>query len=478
MARVFQTGTNGFIGSHLCELLLSQGHEVVGLVRPTSDVRSLQPLFVRYPGQLRLVTGDLRSGEGLAAGLEDAEYVYHLGAVLMVTSEAEFRAVIVDGTRRLLEAVTQNRPKGLRRFLYVSSQAGAGPSPTAQPIDETVPPRPVSWYGRAKRDAEDLVRSYGGRGLPVTIVRPVGVFGERERDISGGTFPAVQLGLLPHIGSGKKTVSMVYVGDLVQGMIAAAQSPAAQGRTYFLSNPQPYAQSEFIADIAKAMGTRVRISVPVPGVALSAIAVFAEWLHRFTNQRPMVTRDKAREVRQQFWSVTPKAAQRDFGWAAQTTLVDGMRKAISDWKARRQRARLEPAQEPGRDRAVKCYTLALLLGAVAEILAEIGKWYEFTPRWLIFPVIAGYGLAFGTLSLVSVRWSPLPRFLCGAAVFIAAELSNHFWLHAWEFAPEPFGRLPVPYGRALVLSIPIGLMPVVTNAVSAALYRARLRVGA
>ncbi len=478
MARIFLTGTNGFIGSHLAELLLGRGHAVVGLVRPTSDLRSLQPLFERYPDRLRLVVGDLRTGAGLDAGLDGVEYVYHLGAVLMPTSPAAFRLTIVDGTRRLLEAVARRRPPGLKRFLYVSSQAAAGPSPTEAPITESEPPRPVSWYGRAKRDAEELVRQQGARGLPVTIVRPVGVFGERERDISGGTFPAVQLGVRPRIGSAESTVSMVYVKDLVQGIVAAADSPAALGRTYFLGNPQPYKQTDFVSTIAQAMGRRWSVRLPVPGVALSILAVFAEWLSRFTNGRPMVTRDKAREVRQRYWSVSPQAAERDFRWVAGTPLVDGLRAAVADWRQRVQRARLEPAEEPARDRAVKCYTIALVLGAVAEVLAEIGKWYEFTPRWLIFPVIAGYGIAFGTLALGSVRWSVVPRFLVGAAVFIAAELSNHFWFHFWEFAPEPFGRLPVPYVRALVLSVPIGLMPVVTSALSAAFYRARLRLGA
>src|SRR5260370_312441 len=196
---------------------------------------------------------------------------------------------------------------------------------------------------------------------------------------------------------------MVYVGDLVEGVAAAAQSNATRGRTYFLGNPETYTQAAFVGDIAEAMRSPVRIPIPIPGILLSAVALFAEWLHRFTNARPMVTRDKAREVRQDYWSASPKAAQRDFGWVAKTTLVDGMRRAIADWRTRLERARLAPATEPTRDRAVKCYSIAMLLGAIAEILAEIGKWYEFTPRWLIFPVIAGYGIAFVTLALVSVR---------------------------------------------------------------------------
>lgn len=62
MAKVLVTGVNGFIGSHLAELLLTRGDEVVGLVRPTADLRSLAPLSDRYGDRLQLVVGDLRTG--------------------------------------------------------------------------------------------------------------------------------------------------------------------------------------------------------------------------------------------------------------------------------------------------------------------------------------------------------------------------------------------------------------------------------
>lgn len=476
MSRVFVTGTNGFIGSHLAHALLERGHDVVGLVRPTSDLRSLQPLFERYGSRLRLVVGDLRTGAGLEAGLAGAEYVYHLGGVLMGVSEDEFRHSIVTGTQNLLDAVGRTRTPALQRFVYVSSQAAAGPSPTEQAVDETATPRPVSWYGTSKKDAEEIVLRHGAAGLPITIIRPVGVYGERERDISGGTFATVSMGILPRLGFGRKTISMVYVGDVVDLMITGAESPQGVGHIYFAADKAPIPQASFLTAIADALETKVRISLPTPTFLLPVVAWVAEAVHAFTRERPMLTRDKVREMRQTHWAAAPVAAMRDFHWVPRTTLAEGLRRAVADWRARTAEERRVTA-EPFRERAIRTYAVATLLGAVTEILAEIGKWYEFHPRWLIFPVIAAYGVVFGSWAMLSARWGRLVQFLGGAVMFMIAELSNHWYFHYWEFAPEPFGGLPVPWVRALVLSVPIGLIPVATNLISGAVYKHRLRVG-
>lgn len=476
MAKVLVTGINGFIGSHLTELLLSRGDTVVGLVRPTADLRSLAPLSDRYGDRLRLVVGDLRTGAGLAEAVREVEVVYHLGAVVMGTSEAEFRGTILEGTRKLLEAVLAAQVPGFRRFLFTSSQAAAGPAPSPAPIDEQAPRQPVSWYGKAKRDAEDVVMQFAQRGVPVTIVRPVAVYGERETDISGGTFPAVRAGLRPKIGLREKTVSLVYVGDLVRGMVEAAASPAALNRTYFLANPHTNTASQLIATVAKAMGKRFGIPVFTPHAALWLVAVVAEWLHSFTRARPMVTRDKVRELRQTSWAVSPAAAQRDFGWVAGTPLEDGMRAAVADWELRQQQASRITAEVP-RDRAIKTFTLAALIGVIVEGLAYLAGWYVYTSGWLILvAVFAFFGVVIGAISYVLAGRVAVAQFAAGAAAFLAVEIPNHLWLHLWQFSPALLGNQN-PWLRAGVLALPMGLVPLIINGAIGLLYRVRLRLG-
>lgn len=333
MSRIFVTGANGFVGSHLIEHLLRRGDEVIGLIRAGSDVRSLAPMVAAHGERLQLVVGDLRDRGSLEFAFHAVDFVYHLGAVLMATSTQAFRETNVAGTRNLLDAIGARGPGTLRRFLFVSAQAAAGPSPDGRPIDESQPLRPVSVYGTSKADAEAIVRQFSDR-IPVTIVRPVAVYGERERDISGGTFPMVKAGLAPRLGLASKTASLVYVGDLVAGLVAAAESPQSLGKTYFLGDRDPYPQRELVRAMADAMGNHVRIPVVVPHLMLGIVAVFAELGHRVTGRRPMLTRDKVRELKQRWWAASSAAAARDLGWSAQISLRDGMARAVADWKLR------------------------------------------------------------------------------------------------------------------------------------------------
>jgi nucleoside-diphosphate-sugar epimerase len=476
MAKVLVTGVNGFIGSHLAELLLASGDEVVGLVRPTADLRSLAPLSNRYGDRLQLVVGDLRTGLGLGEAVRGVEIVYHLGGLVMGTSQAEFQMTNTVGTRRLLEAVLAARGPHFRRFLYTSSQAAAGPAPSPAPIDETAPRHPVSWYGESKRDAEDAVTEYADRGLPVTIVRPVSVFGERETDISRGTFPAVRAGFRPRIGLAEKTLSVIYVGDLVRGMVAGAASPAALNRVYFLSNPTPNTASQFIATIAKAMDKRFGIPILVPNFTLWIGGVISEWVHAFTRTRPMITRDKSREVRQKSWAVSPAAAQRDFGWVATTPLEDGLRAEVDDWKRRTAQASHITA-EVSRDRAIKTFTLAALIGIVVEGLAYLAHWYAYTPGWLIVVAMFGFfGGVIGAISYLLAGRAAIAQFVAGAAAFLAVEIPNHLWLRLWHFSPALLGDKD-PWLRAGVLAVPMGLVPLIINGAIRLLYDVRRRLG-
>ena len=477
MSRVLVTGANGFIGSHLIEALLARGDEVMGLVRPTGDLRALRPAQAQHGTRLALVLGDLRDAEGLRAIVPEVEYVYHLAAELLVASEREFREAIVDGTRNLVQAVRAKAGSELRRFLHVSSLAAAGPAPEGVVLEETRNPAPISWYGTAKRDSENVVHDQIREGFPATIVRPAAVYGPRERDFSNGTFPLVRMGLMPRVGLGTKTASFVEVRELVSGMIAAAESDASLGKTYFLSDPRPYRQEEVIEQVADAMGTRVRIPVVTPAALLRVAGLVSEWARLFNRQRPRITRDKAREVAARNWGCSAAAAKADFGWESRTSLEDGMRAAVEDWVTRDKSEQVGEF-EPLGDRARKTYLIAVLFGSLIEISAAQAQWYRFDPWWLsILVAVLGFGGMCGTVALVGRRWKTWVVFLVAYLLGFGAELANELALDLWEFNPASFGRIPGPWLRPLVLGIPVGLLPVAVNASVRAFYRLRLREG-
>lgn len=479
MTKALVTGANGFIGSHLCEHLLRQGVEVIGLVRPTSDIRLLVPLMNEHGARFRLLIGDLTQPQSLTAAVAGVDYVYHAAAKVMGTSEDEFRSAIVTGTKHLIEAVTRRKGPPPRRFLFISSQAAAGPSPTSSPISESDQPNPVSWYGRAKLDAEQLLNA--ASSFPYTIVRPVAVYGEREADISSGVFPAVQLRILPRIGFRDKTVTTVYVKDLVAGIVAAAESAAAVGRTYFLADPAPITARQLTGAAAQAADDldgkrRFRVPIVVPQPLLRVVAQLSEWSHYFTRKRPQLTRDKYREMKHPHWAASPAAARRDFGWTATTSLRDGMRAAVKDWRGRR-RILGDFVAQPDHERVLQTYALALAIGVLCEGLSYATALYRFNPGWFIVIAVLGYfGLMLGTLTFLTAAWAKHWQFVASAAVFIVVEMSNHYWLHLWDFSEGPLGQLN-PWLRAGLLAIVIGLLPVIINAIIGTVYKLRLRIG-
>ncbi len=488
MAKVFVTGANGFIGAHLIAALLERGDQVCGLVRPTSDLRTLAPLFPRYGPRFQLVVGDIRSPEHYESALDDVELVFHLAAVLSGTSEAEFFDTNVGGTRACLQAIARRRGERFRRLLITSSLAAAGPSPDGRPIDESAPRRPVSWYGKSKRDVEDIANQYAAQGLPITIARPSGVYGEAEHLLADGTFPLVKLGLRPKVGIARRVASFVYVGDLVTGLLAAADSPATIGKTYFFCDPRPYGEGEVMTAIADGLGTAVRIPVVTPVFMLAIAAVIAEWAHTFTRGLPLPTRDKVRELRHAVWASSPAAVKRDTGWEAGMPLGEGMRRATADWEARRERENASHERLPARLR--KIVTITAVLGLIESTLDTCAggmRWDGLSsllglrtviPWWGTYILVTLLAMLFiGGASLVTLKRGAILRFLAGAAVGIGLELVNQLWLGWWHWNPQTFGRLSSPWLISVVLGVGAGLGPIITCAVVQAAYDKRLRVG-
>jgi len=484
--KVLVTGANGFIGSHLIELLLQHGAHVTAMVRASSDLTTIAPLATRYNTSLRLAIADLRNPATLQID-PDVEVIYHLGAVLMSAERSDFFDTNAGGTRYLLEAIVQANPTRLRRFVYASSQAAAGPSPTEDPLDETAPLNPVSWYGESKRDAEAIVHGFEKRGIPVTIVRPVGVYGERETLLANSTFPVVRAGFLPQIGFGPHLAGFVYIGDLVRALYEIPQREQTLGRTYFLSNPKSYRPLEVMRAIAESMHTLARIPIVVPVTLLKLAAPLVEAASNLSGTKPVLTRDKVREVKQRFWAATPEAAHRDFGWVAKFSLEEGMVRTMQ-YRAEQDRKALEfGIHQSLHDRALKTFSIAGL-AALAEALIDLpfggvtldgfahAIGLPSAPWWLTAGAIfLVFGVVMGFIALWTAGHGKAAQFLAGAAGGAGLELANQLALHWWTWSPTGFGRIPGPWPIALALGIPAGLYPLVIDAVVGMMYRRQMK---
>ena len=233
--RVAVTGAAGFIGSHLCERLLADGHEVVGidsfsdyydrgLKEQNLELARTKPNFALE--ELDLVDGDLRP---LLAG---ARIVFHLAGQPAVRPSwgRDFDRYVRDNilaTQRLLEALRQVE---VDRLVFAGSSSVYG-NAEVFPTKETTLPRPISPYGMTKLGAEHLAMVYMRNfGIPVVSLRYFTVYGPRQRpDMAFSKFmhalhnnEAIEV-----LGDGEQTREFTYVSDAVDGTVKAASADVA-----------------------------------------------------------------------------------------------------------------------------------------------------------------------------------------------------------------------------------------------------------
>ena len=278
--KAYVTGGTGFIGSHLVELLMAQGYQVTCLIRTTSSLRWLNHLRAHKSSRLQLVTGDIHDAKVLVQSLQDADLVFHLAGLTKAPDAATYDRVNAQGTKCLIEACLRACPR-LERFVYCSSLAAIGPSPTPTPITENAVPQPLTDYGRSKLKGEQITREYAGR-LPVTIIRPPAVYGPRDRDILL-YFQFIHKGLMPILGDENRLLSLVHVKDLVAGIHAAAISTRAIGEAYFLTDGVIHPWMEVAQAIARVLHKHPS-KLRVPLFLLDLIAIFTEIAAKITHQ--------------------------------------------------------------------------------------------------------------------------------------------------------------------------------------------------
>jgi len=308
------TGGQGFVGSHLCARLAAKGHRVRVLARPSSALRNLTGIDVD------VVRADLTEPASLPAAVAGCDVVFHVAGALKGLREEDLFRVNADGTQNLAAACAAAAPRA-SRFVYVSSLAAAGPSPGGRtPNTEDMAPRPLTWYGRSKLAGEDAVRSIDG--LSWTIVRPPIVFGPRERDVLG-YFRVARRGYLPVVGCADRFYSLIYVENLAEGLIRAAEAPKAAGQVYFLAGPEVVSWAELGQLIGSALGVAGRL-LRLPEALAAVAGRVADLIARARGRPEIFSSQKVLEMLAPAWVCSADKAARDFGWRAATPLPEAL----------------------------------------------------------------------------------------------------------------------------------------------------------
>ncbi len=320
--KVFITGATGFVGSWVVHWLQERypQAQLVCLVRSPQKLRWL----TGYPVQLH--TGSLLDRASLEAGVENADYVLHIAGVTKALTAEEYYQGNVVATRNLLEAVHRAAPK-VKKIVHISSQAAVGPSPTAAPIDETHPPHPITDYGKSKLQSEQVAREWMDR-LPITILRPPAVFGQRDLDVYE-VFKNIWHGVNIKVGRIDQRVSIIHVWDLAHGIIQAMLHPKGIGDTYFICNDEPVWWSEMVALIARLMQRRVH-TIPIPYPIAYGVAAILEAVAHIRKQPTILNRQKMAEVKQPYWVISNRKIKEELGFQQQLALESAIQMTI-EW---------------------------------------------------------------------------------------------------------------------------------------------------
>lgn len=312
------TGGTGFIGSYLISRLRERGDDVRCVAKDALNVEFLRSLDVE------IVMADLMNGVGWGKILQDIDLVFHVAGVTRARSTQEYYDGNYRATRKVVEMVRRYCHQ-LRRFVYVSSLSAVGPSLDGTPLSEDAVYHPVSAYGRSKMMGEVAVHE-AMQDLPATIVRPSVVYGPRERDLYD-YIKMVQRGIHAVIGFDKKLVNMVYVDDLVEGLLLASEHPATVGQTYHLGGAEQTLTEEIGSAIAKALHCSP-LKIRIPESFVYGVAAVRELLGKLTNTPVFLNLQKARETVQRAWICSIKKARTDFGYCPRVALDEGIDRTL------------------------------------------------------------------------------------------------------------------------------------------------------
>jgi len=321
--RVLLTGATGFLGSHVGERLAQRGAELRLLTRRTSSLAYLHGL------EGERVEGDLRDPDSLQRAVQGVDVVVHAAGLTMgaALSEAEFQEVNALATGRLAKAA---RAAGVRRFVYVSSQAAQGPNDDGSSRAPD-PPRPVSAYGRSKLAGEYAALAERDP-MGVTVLRPPVVYGERDRALLP-LYRLAKLGFVPVYGNGRNRISVVHVHDAAEAVVSAALADGQAGGVYAFSDGETHTWETLVEAFGRAYGRRPRLLRVPPAVYAVAGGLGAALQAALRRPLPL-TPDQVRHMRAPAWLADNEAIGRDLGWKPSIDVEDGFRRAVLWYKQR------------------------------------------------------------------------------------------------------------------------------------------------
>jgi len=320
--RALVTGATGFIGSHLVETLIGQNWNVTCLVRPKSQTGFL----VNYP--VKILRGSVDDENFLGDAVKDQDYIFHLAARIRSARREVYDRANFLFTRNLAQVCLEQNPD-IKRFVFVSSIAAAGPSNPGEIQNENRASAPTSEYGRTKLKGEEAIRDLWDR-MDATIIRPPNVYGPRQQETEL-LIKLMRKRIVPLLKSDEKNTTLVYVKDLIKGMLQAAQSTNANRNIYYLTDSATHSWKEVLLTIKKDI-----LDNPVYIPLYENIIFVAAWLTDVLKSVRLIRSYFGRRAWQAMvktpWLFSSEKAVKDFGFSPDYSLEEGIGETIEYYK--------------------------------------------------------------------------------------------------------------------------------------------------
>ncbi len=318
--RVLVTGATGFTGGHLVRALVGRpGYRVRALVRDPRRGAALSPFGVE------LVVGDITDRRAVGAAVAGMDIVFNIAAVYREAGlpAATYRAVNAEAPGWIVEEAAA---AGVGRVVHCST-VGVHGDIEHPPANEDAPLRPGDLYQRTKLDGERGALAASRRlALPLTVVRPTGIYGPGDRRLLKLFRNVVRR--RPLLGTGQIYYHLTYIDDLVEGFRLAGEAPAAANRTYILAGGEVTTLNELVGLIARLAGTKASgLHLPVWPVWLAGAACEAVCAP-FGIEPPLFRRRVEFFTKSRAFDIT--RARQEIGYAPAVGLAEGLSRTL-EW---------------------------------------------------------------------------------------------------------------------------------------------------
>jgi nucleoside-diphosphate-sugar epimerase len=316
--KILITGGTGFIGYYLIERLIKE-NTVKCLVRKNSNIKFLDNLGVE------LAYGDLKDIKSLKNAVKDIDSLFHLAAAFgKHLPRHVYFDVNAKGTKNLLSVCEE-----VERIIHCSAVGVYGPIQNP-PANENFPYNPSNPYEESKCEGEKIAINYINKGYPITIIQPAVVYGPRDISNIFKLFKAIKNQRFRIIGNGENLVHLVYVENLIDGLVLSLKEKKSIGEKYIIADETAVTFLELSQTIADTENVNLpKIKIPVSAAKISAY--FFETIRKIMEFDPPLTKDRVNFLTENHAYDISKA-KKELGFMPKVSLEEGVKRSVEWYK--------------------------------------------------------------------------------------------------------------------------------------------------